>query len=358
MSIHAFTSCSYSYLNRARVLAQTLKQQHPDWVLWLVMTDKPPPGFDPDPKAFGFDAMLTAEDLFGDETESWLFGHDIVEACTAVKGRACVHLLDQPGCEKLFYFDPDIAVLNPMDEVVALLDDHAIVLTPHQVEAEPASRPLAIRDNEIESLQYGVFNLGFIALANDAEGRRFAAWWDDRLHDWCHDDLQLGIFVDQKWCNLVPCFFDRVKVLRDPGYNVASWNLSQRRMEYDDHGQALINGRPLRFYHFTKLGAVGDMMTQRYAGDNIEIYELWWWYRHQVAAATSDRIPPGWWHYGHFDNGETIPKSARILYRRDKQLQADFPRPLITGEGSFHDWLRRETTLLSASPDPGRFAPV
>ena len=45
MAIHAFTSFSYSYLNRARVLASSLRRQHPDWVIWAVMTDKEPEGF-------------------------------------------------------------------------------------------------------------------------------------------------------------------------------------------------------------------------------------------------------------------------------------------------------------------------
>ena len=357
MTIHAFTSCSYSYLNRARVLASSLRRQHPDWVIWLVMTDKEPEGFTFDLAQEDYDRIVTAEDLFGEETERWLFGHDIVEACTAVKGRACVRILEEADCDKLFYFDPDIALFNPMSDVVDLLDTHSIVLTPHQTDPDPMSDKVAIRDNEVTSLDYGVFNLGFVAMANDDEGRRFAQWWDDRLHDWCHDRLDIGLFVDQKWCNLVPCFFDKVKVLRDPGYNVASWNLSQRVMHYDDQGTALINDRPLRFYHFTKLGPVGDTMTQRYARDNIEIYELWWWYRTAVTEVSSRDIPKGWWFYGVFDNGEKIPKSVRELYRDRQDLRAAFASPLRSGEGSFCEWLQNNTDLMSASEERG-FVPV
>ena len=357
MTIHAFTSFSYSYLNRARVLASTLKLQHPDWVLWAVLTDKEPEGFTFDLAQEEFDGLLTAEDLFGDAAESWLFGHDVVEACTAVKGKASVEILNQSDCEKLIYFDPDIAVINPMDEVIDLLDTHSIVLTPHQTDPEHRFDRWAIQDNEIASLNYGVFNLGFVAIANDPEGRRFAQWWDDRLRDWCHDRLDIGVFVDQKWCNLVPCFFENVKVLRDPGYNVASWNLNQRKMRYDESGTALINDRPLRFYHFTKLGPVGDVMTQRYARDNIAVYELWWWYRQQVLSASCDTIPKGWWYYGTFGNGEKIPKAVRELYRDRADLRAAFPKPLKTGEGSFYEWLKAESNLLEDTSTKG-FVPV
>lgn len=346
MGIHAFTSCSYSYLNRARILASTLRRQHPDWVIWLVMTDKEPNGFLLNLDEEDYDRVLTAEELFGDETEQWLFSHDIVEACTAVKARACLHILEYADCEKLIYFDPDIAVFNSMSPLLHLLDDYSIVLTPHQIDPEPRDMSVAIRDNEITSLDYGVFNLGFVAISNDNEGRRFAQWWDDRLSDWCYDRLDIGLFVDQKWCNLAPCFFDRVNILRDPGYNVASWNLSRRKMQFDKEGNALINGVLLRFYHFTKLGPIGDVMTQRYAADNIEVYELWRWYRQQVSLATESSIPEGWWYYGKFDNGIKIPKSVRELYRDRKDLRLAFRAPLSTASASFYVWITENTNLL------------
>lgn len=358
MTIHAFTSFSYSYLNRARVLARTLKSQHPDWVVWAVITDKEPEGFIFDLYAEDFDQVLTVEDLFVDDTQSWLFAHDVVEACTGVKGKASIKILEQPDCEKLVYFDPDTAVINSIDEVIALLDKFSIVLTPHQTDPENRANRMAIQDNEIASLNYGVFNLGFIAVANDAEGKRFVRWWDDRLRDWCHDRLDIGVFVDQKWCNLVPCFFDNVKVLRDPGYNVASWNLNHRKMRYDDSGVALINERPLRFYHFTKLGAIGDAMTQRYARDNIEIYELWWWYRQEVLKSSSEAIPKGWWYYGTFDNGQKIPKSARKLYRERDDLKEAFRQPFNSGPDSFYQWVISETDLMESCSEQIGFQPV
>lgn len=348
MAIHAYTSFSYSYLNRARVLAASLRRQHPDWVIWAVLTDKESEAFSIDWQKEDFDHVVSAEELFGEETDAWLFGHDVVEACTAVKGAALQRILCEPGCEKVLYFDPDTAVFNPMTEVVDLLDANSIVLTPHQVDPEPRDSRVAIMDNEIASLTYGVFNLGFVAVCNDAEGRRFADWWADRLHDWCHDRLDIGVFVDQKWCNLVPCFFDGVRVLRDPGYNVASWNISQRQITFDSEGRALVNGKPLRFYHFTKLGPVGDMMTLRYAQDNVEVYEIWSWYRNAVAAATDERIPNRYWHYGSFDNGVAIPKEVRVLYRQRDDLRAAFAKPRELDNG-FYQWLRGETNLLPAN---------
>lgn len=338
MTIHAYTSFSFAYLDRARVFAETLRRQHPDWVIWAVIVDREPEGFDFDLADEDFDRAVSAEDLFGPTAQSWLFEHDIVEACTAVKGRALQHILNEPDAEKVLYFDPDIGVFNSMDPVIELLDDYSIVLTPHQIDPDPATAKRAIQDNEITSLSHGVFNLGFIAVSNTPDARKFADWWADRLQDWCHDRLDIGVFVDQKWCDLIPCFFDNVKVLRDPGYNVASWNLSQRKMHFSPEGVALINGVPLRFFHFTKLGKLGDMMTERYALGNVEIYELWWWYRQEVLKNRDSRIPHGWWFYRTFDNGVQIPKDGRLLYRDRQDLREAFKFPVKVEDGYFQ-WL-------------------
>lgn len=342
MAIHCYTSFTFSYLAKARVLARTLKSQHPDWVLWAVITDREPAGYAFAPEDEAFDRVLWAGDIF---TEAWLFGHDVVEACTAVKGEALRLILNEPGTEKVFYFDPDIAVLGALGPLADGLDEASILLTPHQV--EPDRHRAAVIDNEIASLNHGTYNLGFLGIRNDSEGHRFAEWWAGRLDEWCHDRLDIGVFVDQKWCNQVPAFFDRVRIIRDPGCNVASWNLSRRRIDITEDGRILVNGaHQLRFFHFTKLGPIGDAMTQRYARDNVEVYEIWAWYRRQVMAAADERIPQGWWHYATFDDGRPISKRMRELYRERRDLQSAFPAPRASGENSFLAWLRTETSLV------------
>lgn len=348
MTIHAFSSFSFSYLDRARVLIQTLKAQHPDWVIWAVLVDEPPEGVTVDWPAEGVDHVLKADDLVPDGAEGWMFGMNIVEACTALKGPAAAHILETPGCTGLVYLDPDIAVFAPLDVVTDAFADHSIVLTPHQLDPQPREAEQAIRDNEFTSLTHGIYNLGFLALNNDPEGRRFARWWADRLLDWCHDAKDLGLFVDQKWCDLATCYFDRVKVLRDPGCNVASWNLSHRTLGFSPEGQFTVNGQPLRFFHFTKLGAVGDVMTNRYARENYEVHELWHWYRAAVAAAVEPGVPDRYWYFGTFDNGEKIPGPVRLLYRGRRDLQAAFPTPRQAGEG-FYEWLNAHHPELLAS---------
>lgn len=290
------------------------------------MPHRPPPkGFEFDLKAEPFDRYLDEIDLLGEEAVPWLFRHDIVEACTAVKGRALKRLLAEPDCDAVIYLDPDIAVFGPLTPVADLLTEHSVVLTPHQL--QPEETEIGVADNEIGSLGYGVYNLGFVGVANTAEGRAMADWWTARLDMWCYDRRDIGVFVDQKWCDLIPCFFPGTYILRDPGYNVASWNLSGRTLRIDMDGAINVNGSPLRFYHFTKLGITGDTQTRRYARGNVEVYEVWSWYRRAVARNADPRIPAGWWHYGTFEDGTEIPKAAREIYRDRKDLREAFPNP-------------------------------
>jgi hypothetical protein len=336
MTTCCFTSFTYSYLAKAVVLATTIKRHNPDWTVVALVTDKPPPGFNLKGALSIFDEVVLGQTLLGDRTEPWLFRHDVVEACTAVKGPMLKRLV-RLGYDNVVYLDPDTAVFSPLDAIDALLERFDLVLTPHQI--DPDERESAIMDNEVASLRHGIFNLGFLAVRSSAEGRRFADWWSDRLERFCYAEPDRGIFVDQKWCDFAPALFDRVHILRDPGYNVASWNLNKRAIAIGGNGEITVNARPLRFWHFTKLGPVGDMATMKYAQDNVEVYEIWSWYKRQVEACKFD-VPNGWWHYGRFTDGSLIPKHVRELYRRRSDLQQSFAQPFEVGQGTYHEWLR------------------
>jgi glycosyltransferase involved in cell wall biosynthesis len=57
------------------------------------------------------------------------------------------------------------------------------------------------------------------------------------------------MFTDQRWIDLVPSLFEH-HILKDPGYNVAYWNLHERDVAWTGDG-FVVNGRPLTFFHFS-----------------------------------------------------------------------------------------------------------
>lgn len=336
MKTMAFTSFSFSYLNRARVLFRSLRRHHPDWTLIALLVDLPPPGVSIDLEAEDFDSIVWAADLDIEGLPSWLFKHDIVEACTAVKG-PFLHAACSMGFDAVIYLDPDTCLFNPLDTIIDALSVHDGVLTPHLLEFEAS--PTAIVDNELATLRTGIFNLGFVAIRTTDQGLQFARWWRDRLLTYCYDDIPQGLFVDQRWCDHVPAFFERFLILRDPGCNVASWNLSRRRVSIDWNGEISVNGSLLKFWHFTKLGIVGDTMTRRYAAGNFEVHEIWNWYKREIRRATDPRIPEGYWAYDRYTDGRQIRTDHRRLYRSREDLQTAFPEPFVSGPESYQAWV-------------------
>ena len=338
--VACFTSFTFSYLGKARLLAWSLKRFHPDWHMVAVITDRPPTGYVFNPSTEPFDEIIWGQSLEIESVISWIYKHSIVEVCTAVKGHVLKQLAEA-GFKKVVYLDPDIAVFNSLQPVIDLLDTHSVVLTPHQL--TPESMPMAVRDNEIGSLKHGIFNLGFVAIRGDGEGLRFAKWWSDRLLEYCYDDIPNGLFTDQRWCDHVPVFFDRVHILKDPGYNVASWNLSNRLLTVDSSGQLQANGAPLRFYHVTKFGPVGETMTSRYATDNTVVYEVWCWYRNTLKRFEEPSIPKNWWAYGQYSSGNPISAEERKLYRVRVDLQRSFPDPFDSrNDGGYEGWYKAQ----------------
>ena len=339
-NVHCFTSATFSYLDRARVLAMTLKRFHKEWVFWLLLSDTEAPDFIFNETLEPFDKVVRITELNIPSFHSWVFKHDVVELCTAVKGIFLERLLIN-GADVVLYLDPDIAIFSNLNPVLETLQKYSIVLTPHLV--DPEFDRSAILDNEIGSLQHGVYNLGFLGVGNSEEGCRFAAWWRERLLEFCYADVPSGLFTDQRWCDLVPAFFEQVAILKDPGYNIASWNLSRRTIHIDLDGVIRVNNDyPLRFFHFTKVNWVGEAMLERYASDNIEVFELLKWYRHMLEKSKVDGLPEDWWGYGCFDDGRKITQAHRLLYRKRPDLEQFFPNPFVVGPGSYIEWFDQQ----------------
>ncbi|HLE43419.1 MAG TPA: hypothetical protein VJB36_05355 [Methylomirabilota bacterium] len=77
-----------------------------------------------------------------------------------------------------------------------------------------------------------MYNLGFIGLRRDGKAESLLDWWGRRVYDKCLMAPRAGLFVDQRWIDLVPGLFEGMHILRDPEYNVAYWNLAERTFSY------------------------------------------------------------------------------------------------------------------------------
>ena len=353
---HAFTSITTNYLPKARVLAASVKRLAPDMGFHLMLSDDLPAGFDLANEPF--DSVITVEDLGIADLRQWVFGHTVVELCTAVKGFAFQYLFDRVGAEKAFYFDPDMVVFSRLDELCRRLDEHAILLTPHQTAPELTIE--SIIDNEFSSLKHGVFNLGFLGARADGQGRAFIDWWAARLLDFCHDNTDRGLFTDQRWVDLAPCFFDDIEIMRDAGFNVATWNLTHRRVTGSLASGVRVNDEALGFYHFSGFDSGAQhAMLNKYGQDNPALFELRDWYIAECDKAGQQRLgrQPG--KYSSFDDGTPITRGHRVLYREREDLRKVFADPFSTTplHECYRDWYQANAAessvcgVLTVKPD-------
>jgi len=274
-----FTSINLNYLPKARILSYTLKKLHPDWKFHLLLSEKKNSVSWVERELSEFDLVYYIEDLSIPSIQEWISNHSVVELCTAVKGPYLKKLVSE-GSGKILYIDPDIAIINSLSELDTLLDDYSILLTPHFV--NPPSAPRFIEDNEIAgAMRHGIFNLGFLGInGKKDEGLKFSNWWSNRLENYCFADYSRGLFTDQKWCDFVPAYFENYKIISDPGYNVASWNLDEREITCGENGELLVNKKYLlRFYHFTGYDSgAGESVIEANFSNNLRVKELWDWY--------------------------------------------------------------------------------
>jgi hypothetical protein len=333
----AFTSFTCGELAPVLTLARDLKRRHPDWRLVGVLVDRAPDGLD-DGWRRAFDRVWEAEALYGEGWRRFVFKHDAIGAAAAVKGRALLALLGE-GAKKTFYLAPDIALFGDLSQVCSRLDGASILLTPHQ--DAPNEGAQAIADNEALAMQYGVYNLSFLGVRGDAAGTALARWWSARLDRASDDDFGGGAFSDQKHFDLAPALFDGVEVLRDPGCHVASWNLSRREIEIARDGRILVNGRfPLKFYNFANPYGDAAILTERYAGRRLAVYELAAFRRRALATSGAPSLPRENWAYGRYDDGAPIARAARKLYRDEPELGARYPDPFAAGPDTFRAFLQ------------------
>lgn len=346
----AFTSVTKSYIPKARVLAQSLKAHNPDWKLHVVISDDLPSDFALEREPF--DEVILIQDLPVDNWKSWAFGHSVVELCTAVKGPTARMLARKPSVDKIVYLDPDIKVFASLAPLEQMLDHSSVLLTPHLL--DPETDEQGVLDNEICTLQHGVYNLGFFAARCDGQGLQFVDWWADRLQRHCIADIPRGLFTDQRWCDLAPCFFDRLQIVRDRGYNVATWNIAYRRLSQMNGGRFLAGDVPLRFYHFTGFDSGDGLgMLSRYASDQAAAQALWDQYARDLADAGHGDAKLQSWKLGHFDNGDAIPLELRRLYRSRIDLQEAFNDPFSVEGSCLWAWWRAKS-----EPQDRRHRPV
>lgn len=308
-----YTSICMNYLPKALTLGKSLKETNKDIKFYIILLEREIPKDWPKKANEVVDKVILAKDLGWKDFDKYIFKHSIVEASTAVKGQALVYLLENVD-SKVLYIDPDIKVYGSLKYLSDILDEKDIILTPHLT--IPESNKIDIDNNELCALQHGVYNLGFVGVKNGNEGMKFANWWNNRLQLYCYDDIPRGIFTDQRWIDLAPAYFD-VFILKNPGYNMAPWNLSTRKITYKNN-KILVNDKyELVFFHYSGFDSGANETVFNYYVPNKKdyIYKLRDEYIKEMNANGQDKLGKHDWSYNNYFSGEAVDRNIRIMYR-------------------------------------------
>jgi hypothetical protein len=280
--VAAFTIATRSYLPRVRVWARTLADVQPSWQRLVLVLDEALPADADEPWL-----TVTPDQLALPGWADMTLRYDALELATALKPFVARWLFQRSAVDAVIYLDPDMRFMAPLRSVTeALAAGAPLVLTPHTLEPlddghEPSSHTV---------LRSGVHNLGFVALRRTDDVLRFLDWWAERLRTGALVDFAANLFTDQRWCDLAPSFVAGTLALRDPGLNVAYWNLPHRPLARGADGRWTAAGAPLCFFHFSgfdpaRSGELSRHQTRPLVEQSPPLAELLALYADEVNAA-------------------------------------------------------------------------
>ncbi|GMQ29571.1 hypothetical protein [Algoriphagus confluentis] len=253
-----FTLCSNNYIPFALSLGSSLQLNEGNSLFVIGLVDKVNSQLN---YSLGRNSLLLpCFDIGCPEFEDMLSIYSIVEFNTAVKPFYFEYLFSKfSDIDYIYYLDPDLYFYGTPKLLDRFSSDFEILLTPNLVHT--AMQPTV---GEFASLRHGMFNLGFIGLKRGIESFKLIHWWKERLRKYCLIDKCQGIFVDQKWMDLVPLYFEKVLVVKEFGWNMAWWNLSERNLLLNDSGFYVNTvDIPLLFFHFSGYRPVNSNLTER-----------------------------------------------------------------------------------------------
>ncbi|MET0421296.1 MAG: FkbM family methyltransferase, partial [Acidimicrobiia bacterium] len=240
---HNFCVCTIAACNALPsvvLLAQSFHRHHPGIEMRVLLVDAPPAY---ETRDLPFKVVLPADlPLDPDEFGRMATYYDATELSTALKPTLLRGLL--ASFSAVVYLDPEIELFAPITDLFELAVQHGVALTPHVMTPIPRDGLGGVEETVLLS---GQFNLGFIGIG--ASALPFVDHWEERTRRHSLIDHAIG-FTDQRWVDAVPSLFEHA-IVRDPGCNVAYWNLHERELTYDETRGWQVDGAALRFFHFS-----------------------------------------------------------------------------------------------------------
>lgn len=342
-SVAVCTIIALNYLPVAKVMVKSLRDVHPEVVPYVVIVDRAN-----EARHVNIDGarVLTIEDVDfrGDDFRRAATIYDVTEFCTSIKPLVLSQLVSQH--EVVLYLDPDVRLYDRLDDLIDATRRNGWSLTPHCLAPIPRN---GAGPTEYEIMGAGAFNLGFVGVTGNS--LHVLDWWWERLRHHALVAQADQMFTDQRWIDLAaPMFGPHVE--QSTAFNVAYWNLDQRRLWFDGD-TAMVDDRPLVFFHFSGYDPDEPWWLSKYQrgtarvlmSDSPAYARLFEDYRGELEAErrATGPVPPYGWR--DMMPGIEMHRGIRRLYRSEL-MQAESeglpppPCPFIPEEfEQFRSWI-------------------
>jgi lipopolysaccharide biosynthesis glycosyltransferase len=129
-------------------------------------------------------------------------------------------LINKVGYKKVIYLDSDLFFFDDPAFLFDLLNENRVILTPHWLSAEePEIDIKSFKANFTD----GIYNAGFVGVRNDAT--EVMNFWAKMCYTICEINRPSGLYVDQKYLDILHSRFEGIGVVRHKGCNVSRWNI-------------------------------------------------------------------------------------------------------------------------------------
>lgn len=268
----------------------------------LLARDLPPRDSDDD----SFD-VVPVKALGLPSGEDFLFDCDLPELLCASLPWIFEHLFSR-GHDFVVFIAPPIRLYRSLDASLLLLETSAdVVVTPHFISPVQGEVSLSSKRQPIPD----TCSPDFFAIRRSDNTRQFLHWWRQGP-------------IESRWLELLPALCDRVVFLRHPGYNVAPWNVRERRIRVGPDGRLRALDQELVFFNFGDFSPEDPlrlMASPSFRVSDPTILQLAIDYSKDLQAFGSDWYTHQPYVFGMFSDGGFVTSAERRQYRRVSSLR-------------------------------------
>ncbi len=164
----------------------------------------------------------------------------------SLKSVLMLYLLEDLSFDEVVFLDCDLCFYEELSPIKQQLSRASVLLSPHWRSRDPISDPANFRLNFTD----GMYNGGFVGASQ--AGIEALKWWRDACLYRCERTREEGLYVDQKYLDIMPAQFQGTQINHHRGCNVANWNLSENTRTKGENGEILIRGKwPIIFIHYS-----------------------------------------------------------------------------------------------------------